>query len=102
MSAFLPAFDPDRGATEADYVAHLPPRDQAVLQMNIGYMLGVTHYARLGGYEKGYLREPRLEELAGRFSARLGETERIIAERNQHRRPYPFLLPSGVPQSINI
>jgi len=23
-------------------------------------MLGVTHYTRLGGYEKGYLREPRL------------------------------------------
>jgi arachidonate 15-lipoxygenase len=74
----------------------------AVLQMNTGYMLGDTHYTRLGGYEKGCLREPRLEELAGRFSARLDEIERTIAERNQHRRPYPFLLPSGVPQSINI
>ena len=102
LAGYAPAPTTKQGATEADYMAHLPPRDEAVLQMNTGYMLGVTHYTRLGGYEKGYLREPRLEELAGRFSARLGEIEKTIAERNRDRRPYPFLLPSGVPQSINI
>jgi arachidonate 15-lipoxygenase len=74
----------------------------AVLQMNTGYMLGNSHYTRLGQYEPGSLHEPRLEELAGRFAARLDASEKTIAERNLHRRPYPFLLPSGVPQSINI
>jgi arachidonate 15-lipoxygenase len=102
LAGYAPAPTTKKGATEEDYIAQLPPRDMAILQMNTGYMLGATHYTRLGGYEKGYLREPRLEELAGRFSARLDEIEKTIAERNQHRRPYPFLLPSGVPQSINI
>jgi arachidonate 15-lipoxygenase len=70
--------------------------------MNTGYMLGDVHYSRLGHYEPNYFGEPRIDELAGRFAAKLDEIERIIGERNQHRRPYPFMLPSGVPQSINI
>jgi arachidonate 15-lipoxygenase len=102
LAGYAPAPTTKKGATEADYMDQLPPRDMAVLQMNTGYMLGNTHYTRIGEYDKGYLREPRLEELAGRFAARLNDIERTIAERNQHRRPYPFLLPSGVPQSINI
>lgn len=90
------------GATEADYLAHLPPRDQAALQMNTGYMLGDVHYSRLGHYEPGHFAEPRIQALANRFTAKLDEVERVITERNRHRRPYPFMLPSGVPQSINI
>src|SRR5262245_15626147 len=102
LAGYAPAPTNKKGATEADYFAHLPPRDMAVLQMNTGYLLGNSHYTRLGGYDKGHLREPRLEELAGRFASRLDEIERVITERNRHRRPYPFLLPSGVPQSINV
>jgi arachidonate 15-lipoxygenase len=102
LAGYAPAPTTKKGATEADYFAHLPPRDMAVLQMNTGYMLGNSHYTRLGEYDKGQLREPRLEEIAGRFATRLDDIERTITDRNQHRRPYPFLLPSGVPQSINI
>jgi arachidonate 15-lipoxygenase len=102
LAGYAPAPTTKTGATEADYLAHLPPRDQAALQMNTGYMLGTAHYSRLGHYRPGYFGEPRLEELAGRFAARLDGIERVIAERNEHRRPYPFMLPSGVPQSINI
>jgi arachidonate 15-lipoxygenase len=102
LAGYAPAPTTKKGATEADYMAHLPPRDQAALQMNTGYMLGDAHYTRLGHYDPGYFAEPRLEELAGRFAARLDEVERVVNERNRHRRPYPFLLPSGVPQSINI
>lgn len=102
LAGYAPAPTTKTGATEAEYMAHLPPRDQAVLQMNTGYMLGDVHYTRLGHYEPGHFGEPRIEELAGRFTAKLDEIERIIMERNQHRRPYPFMLPSGVPQSINI
>lgn len=102
LAGYAPAPTTKRGATEADYMAHLPPRDQAALQMNTGYMLGDVHYTRLGHYRPGHFGEPRIEELAMRFAAKLDEIERTIAERNQHRRPYPFMLPSGVPQSINI
>lgn len=102
LAGYAPAPTSKSGATEADYLAQLPPRDQALLQMNTGYMLGDTHYTRLGHYGPGFFGEPRIDELAGRFAARLDEIEKTINERNQHRRPYPFLIPSGVPQSINI
>lgn len=102
LAGYAPAPTQKRGATEADYMAHLPPRDQAALQMNTGHMLGAVHYSRLGHYAKNYFGEPRLNELADRFSSKLDAIETTIAERNQHRRPYPFMLPSGVPQSINI
>lgn len=102
LAGYAPAPTSKTGATETDYMAHLPPRDQAALQMNTGHMLGTAHYTRLGHYDPGYFGEPRIDELASRFAARLDEVERIISERNRNRRPYPFLLPSGVPQSINI
>ena len=102
LAGYAPAPTTKTGATEADYMAHLPPRDQAILQMNTGHMLGTAHYTRLGHYKPGYFGEPRIDELAGRFAAKLDDVERTIAERNEHRRPYPFMLPSGVPQSINI
>jgi arachidonate 15-lipoxygenase len=102
LAGYAPAPTIKTGATEADYMAQLPPRDQAALQMNTGHMLGSSHYTRLGHYEPGYFGEPRLDELAGRFAARLDDVEHTISERNKTRRPYPFMLPSGVPQSINI
>ncbi len=102
LAGYAPAPTQKKGATEADYMAHLPPRDQAALQMNTGYLLGDVHYTRLGHYAPNHFGEPRLNELASRFAATLDGIEATIAERNRHRRPYPFLLPSGVPQSINI
>ena len=102
LAGYSPAPTKKQGATESDYMSHLPPRDQAVLQMNTGNMLGTAHYTRLGHYGADYFGEPRIDEMAGRFAAKLDEVEEIIQERNQHRRPYPFMLPSGVPQSINI
>lgn len=102
LAGYAPAPTQKKGATESDYMSHLPPRDQAVLQMNTGHMLGTAHYTRLGHYRPGYFGEPRIDELAGRFATKMDEIETTIHERNQHRRPYPFMLPSGVPQSINI
>ena len=102
LAGYAPAPTAKRGATETDYFLQLPPHDQAVLQMNTGYLLGDLHYSRLGHYGPNYFGEPRIDELAGRFAARLDGIEQTIAGRNTRRRPYPFLLPSGVPQSINI
>lgn len=102
LAGYAPAPTSKQGATEHDYMLQLPPRDQAVLQMNTGNMLGTAHYTRLGHYDPGYFGEPRIDELAAGFASRLDDIERTIHERNCHRRPYPFMLPSGVPQSINI
>ena len=102
LAGYAPAPTRKKGATEQDYLANLPPRDMACLQMSTGYMLGDVHYSRLGHYGDGYFGEPRLDRLAAKFAAKLDDIGKTIAERNQHRRPYPFLVPSGVPQSINI
>ncbi|MBY0512807.1 MAG: hypothetical protein K2P78_02730 [Gemmataceae bacterium] len=102
LAGYAPAPTAKTGATEADYLAQLPPRDQAILQMNTGYMLGDVHYTKLGQYGDDYFGEPRVDELAGRFADRMVAVEKTIVGRNQTRRPYPFLVPSGVPQSINI
>jgi hypothetical protein len=36
------------------------------------------------------------------FRNELASIEEPIRQRNQQRRPYVFLVPSGIPQSINI
>jgi arachidonate 15-lipoxygenase len=102
LAGYAPAPTAKKGATEADYMAHLPPHDQAALQMDTGYMLGTAHYTQLGQYEPNHFGEPRIHELSKRFAGKLETIEGIITERNLNRRPYPFLLPSGVPQSINV
>ncbi len=70
--------------------------------MNTVYMPGDGHDTRLGHYAPNHFGEPRLNELARRFAAKLDDVGATIAERNRIRRPYSFVLPSGVPQSINI
>ena len=41
-------------------------------------------------------------EPLARFRARIAEAGTTIAARNAARRPYEYLLPTGVPQSINV
>jgi arachidonate 15-lipoxygenase len=90
------------GLTVADHLAMLPPLDMAELQMELGYLLGTVHYTTLGRYPSGYFDDPAVAEPLQRFQADLADIGRQIDLRNQTRRPYQFLIPSGVPQSINI
>ena len=46
--------------------------------------------------------DPRVEEPLGRFHREIRSIGRAIGQRNTSRRPYEFLVPSGIPQSINI
>ncbi|MET0404967.1 MAG: lipoxygenase family protein, partial [Cystobacter sp.] len=87
-------------------LAHLPPLQMALLQQIVGIGLGNIYFTRLGAYD-AYLREswfqdPRVGSLLGVFQERLGRTEREIGRRNLSRIPYDTLLPSSIPQSINI
>ena len=86
MTAFLPHFDPDPETRSAGRETRRA--EYAFNHSNVSPLALV-----------GYFGEPRIDELAGRFAARLDEIEVIINERNQHRRAYPFMLPSGVPQT---
>jgi arachidonate 15-lipoxygenase len=87
-------------------LAHLPPLQMSFLQQQVTFGLGNVYFKRLGGYD-AYLREPWFEDARvwpalEVFQKRLRATEREIGQRNLSRIPYETLLPSAIPQSINI
>lgn len=90
------------GASEQDYLDILPPIELASLQMCLGYGLGTLHYTELSDYPRFHFRDPRVLGPLRNFRNRIKEIGEIITERNNRRRPYKFLLPAGIPQSINI
>jgi arachidonate 15-lipoxygenase len=80
----------------------LPPLDQALAQTELGRSLGLAYYTQLGRYRKNTFRDPRVADPLAEFQAELERIEAVIVERNKHREPYTDLLPSKIPQSINI
>ena len=103
LAGYAPAPESKTGATAQDYLNMLPPMDMAELQMELGYLLGTVHYTQLGHYEEDYFVNPAVKLAHARFLDQLQNIGQTIAERNASRiMPYNFLVPSGVPQSINI
>lgn len=90
------------GASEADYMNILPPLEIAEVQLQVGYILGSVYYTRLGEYGSNYFTEPDIQKHLLQFKQDLLDIEAEIIERNKTRIPYDFLLPSRIPQSINI
>lgn len=95
----------DRPFTESEYLAMLPTFESARLQLGVLRLLGGVHYTKLGHYASGA--GPRATggptaDLFRAFIRDLEAVERTIEERNRTRRPYVHLLPSRIPQSINI
>ena len=89
-------------ATDRQFLDLLPPLDQAQIQLNLGYLLGSVYYTTLGDYAPGYFTDPQIQQYLSAFQSRLCAIEQEIQEANQNRTPYDFLLPSKIPQSINI
>ena len=96
-------------ADEAQWLDLLPPLDMAALQLRLTYTLGSVHYTQLGRYDLRWFlptdHNIEIQERLGTFHHKLGIIEAAINARNA-RLPfafqYPYLLPSQVPQSINI
>jgi arachidonate 15-lipoxygenase len=89
----------------------LPSRENALVQVNILTLLGSVYYRALGDYRSNrfpYLRwfeDPAIVRDGGpldRFQAALRAVQTTIETRNTARIPYTFLLPTGIPNSINI
>jgi arachidonate 15-lipoxygenase len=74
----------------------------AELQFAITYILGTMHYTTLGKYSDRHFTAPQIKPKLDLFQERLDFIGKQIAGRNKTRRPYETLLPSGVPQSINV
>lgn len=94
------------GFTDADYLRQLPHEDYARLQINTAALLGGLHASKLGDYGRRGL-GPWFGDAAARdalavFQSDLARIEEVIAARNLERPRYEYLLPSQIPQSIDI
>lgn len=99
------------GQDEQQWLAMLPPTHLALEQLNILYLLGSVHFRALGDYRSNHFPYlPWFEDHAiirsggplQRFQHALRDVQATIEARNAARPPYPFLLPNGIPNSINI
>jgi arachidonate 15-lipoxygenase len=88
--------------TEQDYLNLFPPLEQAQRQLNLLYLLGSTYYQKLGDYTQGHFTDPKVQPLLRKLHENLQQVEKTINQRNLDRQPYTYLLPSRIPQSINI
>lgn len=76
------------------------------LQLAVGSLLGGVYYGRLGDYDRNvpgrYFADARVREPLLAFQRELVGVELAIGRGNLERTAYTVLLPSAVPQSINI
>ncbi|HEX5745109.1 MAG TPA: lipoxygenase family protein [Archangium sp.] len=106
LAAYAPAPTSVQYLPASTELTHLPPLQMAFLQQAVTFGLGNVYFTRLGGYDT-YLREPwfadaRVWPALEVFQKRLRATEQEIGRRNLSRIPYETLLPTAIPQSINI
>ena len=102
LAGYAPPPTSQSGASQADYMNILPPLEIAEVQLQVGYILGSVYYTRLGEYGSNYFTDPDIQKHLAQFKQDLLDIEVEITERNKTRIPYEFLLPSRIPQSINI
>jgi arachidonate 15-lipoxygenase len=103
IAAYQPRPTETAGKTEADFLAALPPLEQAQRQLGASYLMGSVRYTTLGEYPRGCFADERVRPLLEGFRAALDLVETTINTRNLGRKtPYPFMRPSVIPQSINI
>lgn len=92
---------------EDEYLSLLPDYEAAHVQLFILKLLGEHHDGRLGHYPRGpagvsHFGIGRAAECEAAFQRALESVESQIQQRNRGRMPYRYLLPSQIPQSINI
>ena len=92
--------------TDADYLRQMPSMEIANLQLSVGVLLGGVHATQLGHYGKRgpapWFTDTAIRGYARSFSDALSHIEETLIERNRARPRYTHLLPSMIPQSIDI
>jgi arachidonate 15-lipoxygenase len=110
LMSYAPAFPlalyspaPTSAEEQGNFMSMLPSVDRAQNQIQVLGLLGAVHYTQLGQYNKGHFKDERVVDPLGKFQDRLTEIEDEITKKNDSRlMRYEFLLPSKIPQSINI
>ncbi len=98
--------------TKQEWLAMMPPRQLALEQLKVLFLLGSIYYRPLGTYLSPqfpypeWFQDTKITGADGplaRFNSALEGVEQTIAARNANRmQPYTFLLPSLIPSSTNI
>lgn len=95
--------------TEQSWINMLPTMLTAEENLVIYNILAGVYYTKLGEYKQStfpfapIFNDARVAVPLNAFQAALQQIETTITSRNtQRNRPYPFLLPSRIPASINI
>ena len=101
-AGYLPLSAIQEGFSEKEFLKFLPPLGIAKSLLDILYLLSSVYYTRLGDYGENYFTDPAIQNHLTKFQQELIKIEEEINERNKTRTPYEFLLPSKIPQSINI
>ena len=91
---------------ELDHIRAHYDTGVAYADLFLGELLGSCHHTELGKYEVPlfghFAGDPRLDAPLEAFQARLAGIEAEITERNTRRPSYKFLLPTRIPQGVNI
>jgi arachidonate 15-lipoxygenase len=111
-SAWAPGADSPGPKDESTWFAMMPTVDLALLQLNTLWVLGGVHFRKLGDYLSpdfpyhAWFLDPKVTRDGGPLEAFRNDLRAVEAqvEKNNAGRtvPYTFLLPSLIPQSINI
>ncbi|MBD8526617.1 lipoxygenase family protein [Pseudomarimonas arenosa] len=93
--------------SEQDLLTWYTPLDVALYGASFEFLLSSVQYDTFGHYEHNprdpYFKDPRVEPIVAKLQAELAAIETEIRKRNQSRpMPYPFQLPSHIPNSISI
>jgi len=110
LMSYAPAFPlalyspaPTSSEEQGNFMSMLPSLDRAQTQIEVVGLLGSVYYTQLGQYNKGHFKDPKVKSSLDKFQNRLRDIEIEISKKNSSRlMPYKFLLPSQIPQSINI
>ncbi len=101
LGCYSPA--PTKPQQQQDFMGLLPPLDRAELQIQVLYLLGSVYYTKLGDYSDPSFQDTQVKIALDNFKVKLTEIERtIMKEDSQRLVSYRYLLPSKIPQSINI
>lgn len=98
----------DTLATQEDYFKMLPPLESALQQQVLGHVVGNTIWGQLGQYALGTFKDSELLSALDEFQTALSDIEQDLNAYNAglaapySRAPYTCMLPSRIPQSINI
>ena len=101
LGCYSPA--PTKPQQQQNFMGLLPPLDRAELQIQVLYLLGSVYYTTLGAYPDRYFHNTQVTTALRNFQGKLKEIEETIKNEDSQRLvPYRYLLPSKIPQSINI